>query len=521
MAIFRKLDPPPRPTVTAPRPPPKPAAPAPEVKKPEVGAAVKAAVNVATGRTSSFEAFKPPPVNLERPTIPVPSEGRHGQGGTADDSLGEGDASAGRNRGTADDSIGVGDESAGRNRGTADDSIGVGDPTEGRNRGTADDSIGTGDVAEGRNRGTADDSIGGGGPVEGRGGLDDIGIGESADPRLLPGGDRLGLPEETQAKMDGLLTPVDSRKAVEAGFVFEQPAFRELSVADREKIVDVMAAGGDRACRAMAEIFKQSDGAMLNRVAKDGTRLIDSLDKLASTETGRQVLADCMYDIVVPGRIWQGQAPTCTVSSMQYELASQQPAEYARLLAGLVVDGSVTMRGGGTLQISANASIFFSGYNHDRRSSTEAIFQSAAMEFANGGDSYSLSAQESHGADGRQYRGLFPDQIRTMVGELFGVEYETREIGSDAEATAELNEIMSRERPSRPVLFDIDMGDFNHNVSLDRISGDRVYYRDPYTGRETSMSKEEFRQRLVAVHYAPPPEIPEFATGKYGRRMLL
>jgi predicted double-glycine peptidase len=81
-----------------------------------------------------------------------------------------------------------------------------------------------------------------------------------------------------------------------------------------------------------------------------------------------------------------------------------------------------------------------------------------------------------------------------MLGQLFGVKYETREIGSDAEATAELNQIMARERPNRPVLFDIDMGSFNHCVSLEGVRGDHVYYRDPFTGKMESMTKDEFRQ---------------------------
>ncbi|MEW6432739.1 MAG: hypothetical protein AB1730_14640 [Myxococcota bacterium] len=508
MSISRKLDPP-RPTVTAPRAQAKPAVPPPP-PRPPVDEAAKVALDKATGRTSSFEAFKPPHVHSHRGE--GPSQGR----GTTDDSLGQGDPTAGRNRGTPDDSIGVGDASAGRNRGTPDDSIGVGDPAAGRNRGTPDDSIGVDDPSAGRNRGTPDDSIGGRGPVEGRPRQDDLKL-----PRLDPAAaGRAGLPGETLAKMDALLTPPTSRTAVEASYVFNHEAFRAMSVADREKIVDVLAAGGQAAAQGMAEIFHSSNGSMLHSVGGDGTRLLDSLDKMAGSTTGQRMLGDLMFDLVRPGRIWQGNAPTCTVSSMQYELASQQPGEYARLIAGLAVDGKVTMRGGGELAISASASMFASSWRHDRRSTTEAVFQSAAMEFANGSDTYSVFSQESRGGN-RTYRGLFPDQIRTMVGELFGVRYETREIGSDAEATAELNEILARERPNRPVLFDIDMGEFNHCVSLEGVRGDRVYYRDPTTGRTESMSKAEFRERLVAVHYAPPPEIADdFIARKYGGKLL-
>jgi hypothetical protein len=419
-------------------------------------------------------------LNLDRQVLP--SEGRKGGAGTADDSLGNGNVSEGRNRGTPDDSIGVGDESVGRNRGTPDDSIGGLGPTSGR----AEDELGAG-----------------------------VGV------TSLSSAATAGLPDDTLSKMDALMRPPTSRQAVEASFVFDQPGFAKMTVADREKLVDVMAAGGDRACRATAELFKQSDGAVLNRTGMDGTRLIDSLDKMAvgaaSDSFDRQVLNDCLYDIANPGRIWQGQAPTCTVSSMQFELASQQPAEYARLMAGLTASGSATMRGGGKLEVDAEAAVAASSANHDQRSTTEAIFQSAAMDYANGADTYNLQAAKSHSnVTGKDYRGLYPDQIRTMVGELFGAEYDTIEVTNDAQATAQLNSIMSKEKPNRPVLFDIDMGDFNHCVALDKIVGNDVFFRDPYTGKEMSMSKDEFRQRLVAVHYALPPERDEFAGGKYG-----
>jgi hypothetical protein len=220
---------------------------------------------------------------------------------------------------------------------------------------------------------------------------------------------RAGLPDETLAKMDALLAAKDPRTAFQAEYVFNSQAFRDMSVEDRKKIVDVMSAGGDRATRAMADIFASSNGSLLKEVAMDGTRLLDSLARLAASPTCKQLLNDCMYDICKPGRIWQGRAPTCTVASMRYELASQQPAEYARLIAGLGVDGQVTMRGGGILTTSTNQAVFASSWKQDWRSTTEAVFQTAAMEYANGSDTYDMLKQESHGANGKTYKGLFPD----------------------------------------------------------------------------------------------------------------
>ncbi|MDP3574220.1 MAG: hypothetical protein Q8S42_26580 [Archangium sp.] len=477
---IRKVEP----QASAPRPvakPSTPVAPRPSLPAaaPTVSAEVKANINVKTGRTSSFEAFKPAPIALEKPQHSrshhtrdpdAPSEGR----GTNDDSVG---------RGTNDDSIG---------RGTNDDSIGRGTNDDSIGRGTNDDSIG---------RGTNDDSIGGGphgprGTGDGAVGAEEV---TNQGAALIPG--QAGLSPETVKQMEELATGRSDR-AQNAAYVFSTPEFQAMPVEQRSQIVGVMNAGGREVTLGMAEMFEQSGGDMLTQKGNGGVTVLDSLVRM--TEHGEGMVGDVMYDLVNPGRIWQGRAPTCTVSSMQYELAHEDPAEYARLMAGLVCDGKVTMRGGGELVVDIEWARRASSVAGDGRSGSEAVFQAAAMEFANGSDLYLEYSQQSVGS-GESYRGLKADQIRNMVGELFGVEYETREIGSDAEATAELNQILERERPNRPVLFDImiDGSQSNHCVSLESVKNGRVYYRDPTTGERESMSVEEFRTSLVAVHYAP------------------
>ncbi len=466
---IRKVDPQP----SAPRP--VVAKPAPAPPKPVVAPEVKANINAKTGRTSSFESFKPAPIAMDHRPVDATSEGR----GTNDDSIG---------RGTNDDSIG---------RGTNDDSIG---------RGTNDDSIG---------RGTNDDSIGKG-PGTTRG-TRDTGVGAAEEPTakgpaLVPG--REGLSTGTAAKMEQLAKG-DAERAQQAGYIFRSKDFQAMPAAQRTQIVDLMSAGGIRVARGMAEMFEQSAGAMLQATGKDGVTVLDSLSRMSARGDG--VVGDVMYDLVNPGRIWQGRAPTCTVSTMQYELAHEEPGEYARLMAGLIVDGKVTMRGGGELASDVDWALTASHAAKDGRSDSEAIFQAAAMEFANGDDTYLEYGQESVGGK-ESYRGLHADQIRTMVGQLFGVKYETKLIGSDKEATAELNEILSRERPNRPVLFDIviEGSQSNHNVSLEGVRGDRVFYRDPTTGVRESMTVDEFRKSLAAVHYAPAPK-PGFFGSMVGR----
>ena len=314
---IRKVDPQPsapRPVVVA-KPPAAIVPP-----KPLVAPGVKANINAKTGRTSSFEAFKPAPIAMDNRTLEATSEGR----GTNDDSIG---------RGTNDDSIG---------RGTNDDSIGSGTGTT-----RPPDDVGVGSVEEPTARG----------------------------PALIAG--REGLSADITAKMDQLTAAADPERAQQANYIFNTPEFQAMPAEQRAQIVTVMSAGDIRVARGMAEMFEQSGGAMLQAAGKDGTTVLDSLVRMAAKGDG--VVGDVMYDLVNPGRIWQGRAPTCTVSSMQYELAQQDPAEYARLMAGLVCDGKVTMRGGGELTCDVPWALQASHAAKDRRSDSEAIFQAAAM----------------------------------------------------------------------------------------------------------------------------------------------
>ena len=461
---IRKVEPQP----SAPRPVAKPSTPV--TPKPAQAHGDATQLNAKTGRTSSFEAFKPAPVALHRHDPEATSEGR--------------------GSGTNDDSVG---------RGTNDDSIG-------RGRGTNDDSIG-------RGRGTNDDSIGGG--LSAGRGTSDAGVGSARKPTargtaLVHG--REGLKPETTAKMDAILAGSDTDRAWQADSVFHSPQFQAMPADQREKIVTVLDVGGDHVARGMAEMFKQSGGAMLSAAGKGGVTVLDSLVRLSAAPDAKGVVGDVMYDLVNPGRIWQGRSPTCTVSTMQYELAHDEPAEYARLMAGLVCDGKATMRGGGELATDASWDQFASSAAQDRRSTSEAIFQTAAMEYANGKDTYLAYAQESVGANGQSYRGLHGDQISTMIGQLFGVKYDTKQIGTDAEANTELKGILAHERPNRPVLFDItiDGQQSNHSVSLDTVRDGRVFYRDPTSGERESMTVADFRHHLAAVHYAPPEGVSGF-----------
>lgn len=411
----------------------------------------------------------------------------------------------GRNtgRGTPDDSIG-------RNRGTPDDSIGK---NKGKNKGPLGDLMGglmgTRDGVNGRSR------FSHGRPQE-KGGFDPMGLmgvpsrgtgrnNPSSGSGMAIGamlnfdfGDlkraTAGLNERCHKSAEKLLARPAAKQ------VLSDPGFQALPANERETLIHLMATGGDAAANGLSRLIK--DGrleSVLHATDSTGTTVLANLSRISATQP--QLAGDVIDDLSQPAQVEQGFAPTCTAASMQYELAKERPAEYARIMAGLAVDGHVTMPGGGELKIDVNKAISTSDKRKDYRSDSEAVFQSALMDFANGGAKYDLDSQQS--VDGTHtYRGLYPDQIRTALGQLFGVRYKTIEITSDDMARKELEVIASQERHDRPVLFDINMGSFNHNVSLERVTDKMVFYRDPATGDVKGMDRAEFIKRLTSVHYA-------------------
>lgn len=399
--------------------------------------------------------------------------------------------SEGRGHGTNDDSVG-------RGHGTNDDSVG-------RGNGTNDDSIG---------RGTNDDSIGTGG----NGARDVSGENPDWSAKLRESINQTGLSPAAQEKISAVLA--DPEKSRAAAYALKSEAFSNLSADQREKFVDVLAKGDDIGAKLMARMCERG-GDIFNEKAIDGSTTLDNLSRLANAPNSSTFLNHALADIAHPGRIWQGNAPTCTASTMQYELAKEKPAEYARLLTGLAVDGSVKMAGGGTLVSQTGNALYSSFLSHDQRSPTEAVFQSALMEYANGSDSYNVFDRRSTKADGSTYRGLYGEQIRNSVEQLFGVEYETTKISSNAEAQRALMQLNRDERPNRPVLIDLVVDDkSNHCVAFEGFRNGRVYFRDPATGKLDSITQQQFLDTAAAVHFAPPPEIETIRADKLNRRVI-
>jgi len=387
-----------------------------------------------------------------------------------------------------------------------DDERDVGDPSLGRNCGTPDDSTG-------RNRGTPDDSIGRGGSSSSRrksSSLFDqfaalLPAGRRGDDAraqlefLLRGGQTRAMRENGTTREDAIAglfgfglssrnsgsarrtsagptgggmeqllnqllvqsgkkkqrgtassSPGASNAGTAAQGVLDSREFGALSLEEQRAVQGLLAKGGAHAATGLAELFRTGQTALLRERDANGTSVLEHLEALAASPFPNLV-GDVLSDIATPKDIEQGYAPTCTAASMQYELAKKAPAEYARLLAGLATDGEVKMAGGGLLRVDVAHVIQQSNASNDQRTDSEAVFQTAAMDFANGDDVFNVDRQRSEGGD-RVYRGLFPDQVRALVSQLFNESYVTEEVTSDAEAADQWTSLAAR-RPEPPRLL--------------------------------------------------------------------
>ncbi|MBI3183648.1 MAG: hypothetical protein HYZ28_16040 [Myxococcales bacterium] len=337
--------------------------------------------------------------------------------------------------------------------------------------------------------------------------LSDHDVGHRLDA-IIAGTERMS--PKTRATLLGLVA--EDPKGTKARIIEKltsSSAWKALTPAEQGQLAKVLQAGGEQGMRYLAALAEARPSALTSKDSS-GSTLLENLSQMASQPlnaalygrglTRERLMQDALRDIVNPDRVDQGRAPTCTVTSMQFELVRDEPAEYARLVAGLTgPSGSATMVGGGELQLQTK---YVKPAAGDERSTSEVIFQSAAMEFANGADDFAEASGRSARAEGSgDYRGLWPAQQTYLLQHLFGVEYSTRKLFDSRQASEALELLRpydARGR-NRPVILEVNMGRWNHAVTFEQVTGGRVHFRDPY-GRQGSMPEDKFLKLVVAVH---------------------
>ena len=330
------------------------------------------------------------------------------------------------------------------------------------------------------------------------------------------------LPAEAQ---DALLRPLaqagaPGANAHSARQLLHSESWKQGSARDRLQLAQVFGAADAPGLNRPPLGPLDPRGALdsLVKLARSPERLLRSQDaqggnllsNLATLATGPlhpsidparrgKLLAGVLQETATAGQVDQHSFSTCTVTSMQYELARDTPAEYARIMAGLAgPSGRVALRGGGELELQPDS---LPRAALQGRSLSEALFQSAAMEFANGEDDYSVNggpdgSDISRRPDGTQYAGQHDSGEVRLLQALFARPYSAWSGTTPSDAAAQLDFLRNYQPrgPNSPVLLNLFTQANRqgaHAVDFVRVEGDRVFFRNPW-GPQGEVGQDAF-----------------------------
>lgn len=337
--------------------------------------------------------------------------------------------------------------------------------------------------------------------------------GSNPDPSIGGGGSQV-RPDRNGASA---ASAAESRQAIE-----ESATVRDLLPVERARLDNVMNEAGPGGLHSLGNLVNSENGLkQLRSVDSSGKTLLENLDTLSRQEphqslldkgvTRQEMLDDVLTDVARPDAITQGSAQTCTVASMQYQLARKSPAEYVRVMTGLSgPDATVRMQGGGALDLVQN------GENLNQRVASEMVFQNSGMDYANGALPYDPNADSSLGRPG-----LFSGEQQTLLTHLFGETYAFKEAIDPATADGILQQLKNWDAGNQlsPVLLNMEINGANHAVAYEKTQDGCVYYRDPLGGRNDlrppseydkttglwKVPEDEFKQELVAAYISHEP----------------
>ena len=264
--------------------------------------------------------------------------------------------------------------------------------------------------------------------------------------------------------------------------------------------------------------------------------------------TAGEILAQAIAHVADPAVIAQGNRNTCGATTVQYVLATEQPAEYVRLVAGLAGAGKATLRGGQAMALPADGvprddtsrddverlvQTAFQNYGGDFRGTySNATDRTTHAENAGGGLKGFLRrtlgravdwgvglVEGGVGVSAGKLAELYADTTgrpARLVGDLpGGVFLAPGFVRGDVWAAVAKAAGAGRAVPVDLVLEGLEdtpgaqddtpfrqaLGNYptqmrSHMVLVTKIEAGRVHYRNPW-GYETSLSEAAFRSRLT------------------------
>ena len=355
----------------------------------------------------------------------------------------------------------------------------------------------------------------------------------SADPKNLENLQKMIGSQSFQKMDDALKTrtldlattnAANVRYNADLSKLTSDPRFGAMSTADKTKTLNVFEnttpAGRGALMTLMHKDINGTPALLSKGTGKTGP-LIDQLDRLSTTNLDprvadasgtpankKQVTEDLLKELASPSQnINQHNRGTCTVTSMSYNLANQNPAEYARLVTDLATTGKSKLANGDTITPPADAFI----QDNSNRSVGERMLQSSLMNYGAKGNYQNWNAgpdgvrgtpddgfadptnPTSRSLDGIPPNGgglVYDQQIKVLEG-LTNKSYEHYDgswnFRNDKVDIFEKTKDQLK-AGNGPVYTRLDWAGGGHAVEVTKIENGRVYFRNPWGGNIPGVS---------------------------------
>lgn len=282
--------------------------------------------------------------------------------------------------------------------------------------------------------------------------------------------------------------------------IFTSPTWLSSTPVQKGQLLNVASTASPKGLESLATLAQTQK---LTAADSKGGTLLSNLSTMATQKLGpdlenlpagngvpsRQSLLDgVLQETADPGSIRQSTFDTCTATTAQYELARRQPAEYARLMAGLTgPDQKAQMAGGKTIKLDDEGLVRPNG--SDKRSDSSRLFQTAAMEFANGAENYNPDKDKSFkvgrdGSDlGKGRGGLSENEEVELNKQLFNEpKFNWYPMKGNENRFVDA---LKNNNNGKPIVLNMDVGKdigvqkTGHAVSFVKVENGRVFFRNP------------------------------------------
>lgn len=296
---------------------------------------------------------------------------------------------------------------------------------------------------------------------------------------------------------------------LEANQALEDARLSRMSAGDRAKYEAVkqrcLDANDPVAAVALQKLLFDGKLPGAKDLAGEGTTL-DHLASLADEQTPLaegvdrdRLVTDLVQELATPSAINQGPRGTCAPTTIAIQLAMNQPAEYARIAAGLASpEGQVTLAGGQVLRREDGTA----ADDGTGRSVTQRLIGSAFMELANGDRDYDNASGDGAGA--------WSNDLDRLYEAVMGRPMSDKRLTTDEDKAWALGVIDTQLRAGASVPVALSWGDGYHKVLVtgtETVDGvDYVKYVNPW-GREERMPRADFEARLADLSYDPVAQV--------------